>query len=135
MHHDLSGHCVVQEGRRHRRFRRPPLHRLQSLHARFAADAAAAVEINDAVVPLEQRGNGTYGDAGRVLAVIATKHGEGSPGVRIVALLDVFDPGSIGAQRHFILGLARDRASVAADTSPMVYYESVFHPRLPTTTS
>jgi len=46
------------------------------LRASFAADAAAVVEIDDAVLASEQRRNRTDLDARRVCAVIATHHAE-----------------------------------------------------------
>src|SRR5258708_39442712 len=59
------------------------------LHAGFASDAAAVVEINDAVVALEQRAGWANLDARRLLAMVAAQHAEKAAGVREGALLGV----------------------------------------------
>src|SRR3989442_1203456 len=46
------------------------------LHARLAADAAAAVEIHDAVVAPIERDRRANGHTGRGVAVVAAQHGE-----------------------------------------------------------
>src|SRR5256885_15269028 len=52
------------------------------LHARLAADAAAAVEVDDPVVPTVERDGRANGDAGRRVAVVAPEHGEIAAGGR-----------------------------------------------------
>src|SRR5262245_48607627 len=99
------------------------------LHAGFAADAAIAVEVHDAVIAAEQRGHWADGDARRVVAVIAAEHREEASRVWILALLDVLDPGSKGAERDFVFGFAGDRAGVTSDALAVVDDEAVFHLR------
>ena len=98
------------------------------LHARFAANAAVGIEIYDAVLALVHRRHRTYCDARRLFAVIAARHLKDAASVREDALLDVFDPGPVHSYRHLVLGLARDRTRVTADTLPVIDYEAVFHP-------
>ena len=50
------------------------------LHARFAADAALVVKINDAVVAAKESDRGTNLDARRGIAMIATQDAEMTPG-------------------------------------------------------
>src|SRR5258708_22571468 len=71
------------------------------LHAGFASDAAAVVEINDAVVALEQRAGWANLDARRLLAMVAAHHAEMSAGGGKGALLDVLDPTSVDTDRDF----------------------------------
>src|SRR3989442_921333 len=97
------------------------------LHARLAADAAVAVEIDDAVIASEQRSHRTDRNARRVVAMIAPEHREEAPSVGILALLDVLDPSAKCADGNFVFGLAGDRAGVAADAPAMVDDEAVFH--------
>ena len=97
------------------------------LHAGLAADASIAVEVYDPVVSFVQRGDRTDGNARSVFAVVASEHGEKPASIGIGALFDVFDPGTKGANRHFVFGFAGDSAGVAADAFAMVYYKAVFH--------
>ena len=60
--------------------------------------------------------------------MIATRDLKDAARVRENALLDVFHPGPIHADRHRILGLARHRARVTSDAFAIVDYEAVFHP-------
>jgi hypothetical protein len=59
--------------------------------------------------------------------VIAPEHRKEPPRVRVLAFLDVFDPGSKLAQRNFILGLASDGARVAANAFAVIDDETVSH--------
>jgi len=59
--------------------------------------------------------------------VIAAKDREESPGVGVLALFDVFNPGAKGSQRDFVFGFASYGARVAADAFAMVYDKAVFH--------
>ena len=86
-----------------------------ALHAGLAADAAAAVEVHDPVLPPEERGGGADLDAGRVVAVVAAGDREGPPRLGELALLDVLDPGAGDPEGHLVLDLARHGARVAAD--------------------
>ncbi len=57
--------------------------------------------------------------------MVASHDGEEPLGVGPRPLLDVFDPSAIYSQRHFVFGLAGDRASVTADATRLVDDESV----------
>ena len=59
--------------------------------------------------------------------MIAALHIEKTPRVGKLALLDVLDPRAVNADRHFVLGLARDSTRVAADTLSVVDDEAVVH--------
>ena len=97
------------------------------LHAGFASDAAAVIEINDAIVALEERAGRTNLDAWRLLAMVAAHHAEMAAGVGKGAFLDVLDPGAEDANRDFMLILAGDRARMASDASVLVDHEAVTH--------
>ena len=62
------------------------------LHARLAADAAVAVEVDDAVRPPVERHRRADRHAGRVVAVVAAHDREVPARVRELALLDVLHP-------------------------------------------
>ena len=98
------------------------------LHAGFAANAAVGIEIDYAVFALIHRGDRTYRDAGRLLAMVAARNLKYAARVGEDALVDVFDPGPVHAYRHMVLGLARHRAGVASDALSVIDYEAVFHP-------
>jgi hypothetical protein len=97
------------------------------LSARFAADASAVIKIDDAVLAGKQRLDRTYLNARRVGAVIAPHHRKQPPCVWESPLLYVFHPRAVYADRHFVLGLARYRACMAADTLAVVDDEAVVH--------
>jgi hypothetical protein len=101
------------------------------LHARLAADAPVAVEVDDAVRPSVERDGGADRHARGVVAVVAAHHREVTPRVRERTLLDVLHPGAVHAQRDLVLLLARHRAGVAADAFPLVDHEAVAHARAP----
>jgi hypothetical protein len=98
-----------------------------SLHTGFAPYAAAAIEIDYAVVAFEKRRDRAYGHAGSVFAVVAPQDGKVSSRIRVLALLYVLHPGAKGAKRNFVFGFACDRTGMAPDTFAMIDYESVFH--------
>ena len=64
------------------------------LHAALAADAAAVVEIDDAVRAIVQGDGGADLDAGSILAMIAAQNAEVAARVGELALLDVLDYGA-----------------------------------------
>src|SRR5262249_53572084 len=99
------------------------------LHARLAADAPRAVEVDDPVVAAVEGDGRTDRHAGRRVAVIAAQHREIAPRVRERAALDVLHPRAKRAEGHPILFLARHRAGVAADALALVDHEAVTHVR------
>ena len=101
------------------------------LHARLAADAAVAVEVDDPVRPPVERHRGADGHAGRVVAVVAAKDREVPARVRKLALLDVLHPRPERAERNAVLLLARHRAGVAPDAPSLVDHEAVAHASVP----
>ncbi len=62
--------------------------------------------------------------------MVAPHYREQPPRVGKVAFFDILDPGAVYADRHLVLGFARDRAGVAADTLPVVDYEAEIHIRV-----
>ncbi len=84
-------------------------------HARAAADADRAVQIDDAVTAFEERVGRTDLEAGRFFALIAQDRKEQPLGVRERAFLDRLDPAAIDADRDVMFRLARNGARVAAD--------------------
>jgi len=97
------------------------------LHASLAANAAVRVEVDDAVLALVHRGHGTDRDTRRLLAMVAARDLKYAARVRVKALLDVLDPGSIHSDRHLVLGLARHRAGVTTNALAVIDYKAVFH--------
>ncbi len=83
------------------------------------------MQIHDAVVTLEERIGRTNLLAGRAVALIAEDGEEESAGVGERAFLDGLDPTAVHAHRNLVLGLARDRAGVAADAFSKVDGEPV----------
>src|SRR5580704_12119724 len=101
------------------------------LHARFTSDAAAAVEIDNAIVALEQRAGGANLDARRLVAMIAAHHAEVAAAVGEGALFYVLDPGAEDSDRDLVLILAGNGACMASDASVLVDNEAVTHARVP----
>ena len=92
-----------------------------SLNAVLAADANIGIDDDDAVfLPLPRRLGRADRDARRMVAMIAQPRQEGAANVGVLALLDVFDPRTRRPQGHVELGLASDRAGVAADAAAEV---------------
>ena len=59
--------------------------------------------------------------------MVAAVDGKQATGVRIGALLDVFDPGAIYAQRDVVLSFTCYRAGMTADAFAVVDDEAVIH--------
>ena len=97
------------------------------LRAGFTANAAATVEIDNAVLSREQCGDRTNLDTRSVGAMIAPHDRKQPSCIGKCSLFDVFYPGAIYADRHLVLGLAGDRAGVAADALSVVDYEAKIH--------
>jgi hypothetical protein len=95
------------------------------LHARAAADAAVAVEIDDPVTPFEQRAGRADARARRFFALIAEHRKEEAARVGKRPLLDRLHPAAIHADRDFVLRLARDRAGMTSDALSEVDGEPV----------
>src|SRR5437660_11051385 len=100
-----------------------------SLHAGFAANAAVGIEIDNPILALVHSSHRTDGDAGRLLAMVATCDLKYAARVRENAFLDILNPGPVHAHRHLVLGFTRHRAGVASDALAVVDYEAVFHRR------
>jgi hypothetical protein len=84
-------------------------------HARAAADARLAVQIDDAVAAAEERARRTDVHARSVGALIAEDRQEQPLRLRKRALLDGLDPAAIHADRDVVFRLAGDRAGVTPD--------------------
>jgi hypothetical protein len=97
------------------------------LHAGFAADATAIVEVNDSIVAREECSNGTNRNTGRVGAVIASHHREESPRVRKFSLLNVLHPGAINADGNVVFRFTRDSTGMTADALAIIYDEAEVH--------
>jgi hypothetical protein len=97
------------------------------LRARFAADAAAIVEIDDAVLSCEEGGNRANLHAGRVSAVIAPHDRKQASRIGKAAFFDILDPRAINTDRYFVLGLAGDGACMAPNAFPVVDKEAEIH--------
>jgi hypothetical protein len=99
------------------------------LHAAFAADTAAIVEIYNSIRTAEEGVGGTNLDAGSVVAMVTSHHAEVAPGLGELAGLHVFHPGSEDSDGDLVFLLARHCAGVAADASILVNNEPVAHKR------
>jgi hypothetical protein len=99
------------------------------LHAGFASDATVAVEIDYAVVSFVERRDWADGHAGRILAVVTPEHGKKTASRRVLASLDVFDPGAERADRDFVFAFTCYSAGVTANAFAVIDQESVFHQR------
>src|SRR5579872_3758586 len=98
-----------------------------SLHAAFAADASAVVEIDDAISSAVECASRTNFRARSVIAVIASHHTKVARGVRELALFDVLDPGPKNANGYLVFFFARNCAGVAPDTTVLIYDKTVAH--------
>src|SRR5437879_345624 len=94
------------------------------IHTCLAANAAAVVEVDDAVVPSEERIRGADRDARGIVTVVAAHHRVEAPRVGKDPLFDVLNPGPVDPQRNTKLRLAGDGAGVAADARILVDEES-----------
>lgn len=97
------------------------------LHTGFATDAATIVEINDPVLAFEERCRRANRHTRGINAMIATKHGKESFGVRVFAFFDIFDPGPIAADWHIVFGFAGNGTGVTADAFAVIDQEADFH--------
>ncbi|HTL30706.1 MAG TPA: hypothetical protein VL282_15860, partial [Tepidisphaeraceae bacterium] len=98
-------------------------------HAGATADARIAIEIDDPVLALLQRINGTDRDARRVRAVIASLHHEHAANVGKESLLDVFDRRAKVPDRDVVFRFARDCTGMTPNTALVINDESVLHRR------
>jgi hypothetical protein len=101
------------------------------LHARFASDTAAAVEVNDAVISAKQRARRADLNTGGIVAVIAAHNAEVAAGMREFTLLDILDPRPEHSHRNTVLFFAGNRAGVTTDTTVVVDYETITQLRFP----
>jgi hypothetical protein len=97
------------------------------LGTRFTADTSAAVEIDNAVFSVKKRRYRTDLDTRSVSAVVAPHYGKQPACIGKSSLFDVFDPGAVYSDRHFVLGLARDGTRMAADTLSVIDNEAKIH--------
>lgn len=89
-------------------------------HTRFAPDANRLIEINNAVGSLEHRSRRTSRYAGRMSALVATRHLVCTPRLRECADFYVLNVRAGHRQRNKILGFTRSGAGVATNTTRMV---------------
>ncbi len=94
-------------------------------HARAAADAPFAVQIDDAVAPAEERAGRADVHARRILALVAQHRQEQPLRLREHALLDRLHPAPIHPDGNVMLGLARNRAGMTPDALPEIDREAV----------
>jgi hypothetical protein len=97
------------------------------LHAGFAADTTVFVKIYDTIFPNEERLHRTNFYAGCIGAVVASHHGEESPGIGKFSFFYLLHPGAVDAYGNIVFRFAGCGAGVAAYALSVVYYESVFH--------
>ena len=97
------------------------------MHATLAANAAPAVEIDDAIGATVECSGRTDFDAWRGITMIAAHHAEVAAGVRERTFFDVLYPGPKYPDRHLVLLFARHRASMTANTSILVDYKAIAH--------
>jgi hypothetical protein len=98
-----------------------------SLHAAFATDTAAIVEIYDSIRTAEEGVGGTNLNAGSIVAVVTSHHAEVASGLGELAGLHVFHPRSKNSDGDLVFLLARHRTGVTADTSVLVDNKPVAH--------
>ncbi len=95
------------------------------LHARFAANADAVVEFDNAIITLVHRFCGADADAWRIGAMVAACDLKMTAGVWVAACFYVFDPGAVDAERDFVFAFAGGGAGVAADAFTVVDHKAV----------
>ena len=95
------------------------------LHTGFTSDADAWVELDDAIIALIHRADGTDARARWIGAVITARDLKAAAHVGEGTCLHILDPCAIHAKRHLIFGLARSRAGVTADAFALVYQKSI----------
>jgi hypothetical protein len=96
-------------------------------NAGFASYAGIAVELDDAIIPLEHGCYRTDIDTGRLGTMIAAQHPEVSLGVGESSFLDILDKGPIHRKRNLILGFAGRGAGMTADTLPLINCPGIIH--------
>ena len=101
------------------------------LHAGFAADAAAVIEIDDAVGAAKQRAGRADFNAGGIVAMVAPQDAKVAPGMRELAFFYVFDPRPKNPDWNIVLFLAGHRARVAANAAILIDDKPVAHPCSP----
>ena len=74
-----------------------------------------------------KRHGGADFNARRVVAMVAAEHREVPARVRVVAFLDVLDPGAIHAHRDVVFFFTGNRAGVTADAAVLIDDKSVAH--------
>ena len=97
------------------------------LHARLAGDAAAVVEIDDAVRTGEQGLRRANLHTRRILTVIAAHHRENPAGVWKSPFLDVLHPSPVHSDWNVMFGFAGDGAGVTTDATTVVNDEAKIH--------
>jgi len=95
------------------------------LHTGFASDANGRVELNNTIVALIHRSDGTNAHTGRVGTVITARHLKATAHIGVRACFYILDPCAIHTERHLILGLARGTTRVTADALALVNQKSV----------
>jgi hypothetical protein len=97
------------------------------LHARFAANTAVSVKIDNAVRSAEQGNSRTDLNAGRIVAMVAAQDSKVAGRVRKRSLFDVLDPGTIDSDGNTMFCFACHRAGVATNAAMLVNDESEAH--------
>ena len=95
------------------------------LHAGFTSNANGRVKLNDAIVALIHRSDGTDAHTGRVGAMIAACHLKTAAHIGIRTRLNILDPCAIHTKRHLIFGLARSGTRMTANTLALVNQKSI----------
>jgi hypothetical protein len=98
-----------------------------SLRAGFTADAAATVEIDNAVLSRKQGRDRTDLHARSVGAMIAPHYRKKAPRIRETSLFNILYPRTINADRNLMFGFAGNGARVAADALSVIDNEAKIH--------
>lgn len=99
------------------------------LHARAAANACVAIDIDDSIRPLRKSVDRTDRNARCVRAMVAPLHQKVALNIRKLADFDVLDRGSEVPDGHLVFGFACGRAGMAADAGVVVDDKAVLHAR------
>ncbi len=97
------------------------------LHTCAATDARVTIDVDNSIRAFLKCVDGTDRDAGRVGTLVAPKHGKMPAYVGELTELGVLDRRPEVADRNIVLGLAGDRAGVAADAPRLIDDETVLH--------
>jgi len=95
------------------------------LHAGFASDTAAVVEIDDSIISIVQGLSRTNIDTWCGIAMIASHHAEMPTGCRKLTFFDVFDPGAEDPDGYVVLFLTSHGTRMASDAAVVIYYKTV----------